>query len=158
MDNVAKIVLDQHDLPGLEGHICPRPNGDPKICCRKRRSVVDAIADESNSFSPSLQLLHFICFVFREDFRENIADADLSGYRIGGALAISCNHGSMNTELFKTADRIRSVVFHRVGHSNQSCRSISDPDDHDGLAFMLETFEVSIKLHNIDMLSIEESP
>jgi len=50
-----QIALDQSDAGTLDRDIRPRAHGDPHICARQRRRVIDAIAGHGDDLAGRLQ-------------------------------------------------------------------------------------------------------
>ncbi|MNI60169.1 hypothetical protein D3C73_1153630 [compost metagenome] len=85
-----------------------------------------------------LKLFHLGSFPFRQHFRQNHIDTNLTSYRSCGSFIISGNHHNLKAKLLKSCNSRFRGILHSVAYTNHPCISsvYSDQENRLPLFFL----------------------
>ena len=81
---VHEVALHQHNIRRRDRDIRARADGNADIGTRKRRCIVDAVADHCDPAACGLLLAHDALFVLRQDLCDDLANAKFRGDGLRG--------------------------------------------------------------------------
>src|SRR6266849_3359784 len=101
----AQVALHQRDARVFNRRVRSSPHGDSYIGCRQRRRVVNSVTGHRNNATLIFQILYDLAFPLGPDFRLNLFDLQLLGYRLCGFRPITGDHYHSQALCLQLLDR-----------------------------------------------------
>ena len=101
---VHQVALHQHNVRRRDSHVRARTNRNAAIGTRKRRCIVDAVANHGNLAALALLLAHDTLLVLREHLSDHIGHAQLGCDGLRGFLVVAGEQRYVNVHTAQCFD------------------------------------------------------
>src|SRR5262249_42876414 len=92
LDDLRWAAFHEHDIPGLDRNVGPGADGNAEIGLRECWRIIDAVADEGDTFAVLLQTFNLAGLVLRQYFGEEPIDVKLAGDSVCRRTIVASNH------------------------------------------------------------------
>src|SRR5215510_806437 len=113
-DDAAQVALNQRHARALHRHVRPRAHRYAYLRSRKRGSVVNAVARHRHHSPFALQSRHELTLMFRQDFGDDLVNAQLSSHGFGGHAVVAGQHHYPQPFFVQLSDRLARGFLDRV--------------------------------------------
>jgi len=152
-DNVIQITFHDHDVASFHRNVCSASHRDSHIRLSQCRRIIDTISNHGNFFAECLNFLHFISFVFRQNFRQNVRDSNLRSNCSCGARIVPSDHPNFNSHLLQFFNSFPGSFFDGICNRDDSDDFFFCRQNHGSLTLLLKARHLAFNFFDIQIQS-----
>ena len=139
--HIRKTAVDQHHISGIYGNIRTCANGNTNIRSRQSRGIIDTIAYHHDVTILREAADHFF-FAIRQNPRDDLVYSCTRSDRLGCLYPVARQHDDMHAHIFQFCDRLRTVLFHLICHTDHTVKLILAGEKERCLSLLCQKFDL----------------